>query len=59
MSVRDLVDGMNTRNHRGGQQPEHVTIGSKGVLCGEGSLGTHVARTVASKCPDHLGKGVD
>ncbi len=58
MSVSDLIKEMHDRNHTNGQQPAHVTIG-KGVLCGPASLGTHVARTVASKCPDHLGKGVD
>jgi len=57
MAVSDLINEMRDRNRPVGQQPAHVTIG-KGVLCGPASLGTHVARTAASKCPDQLDRGV-
>jgi hypothetical protein len=35
-----------------GQQPPNVTLNFDGVLCGSGTLGTHAAKVMASRCPD-------
>lgn len=62
MAFGDIEEAMHSYQHRHGtatgQQPAHVKIKSSGVLCGGGTLTTHVARATAKSCPDSLGKEI-